>query len=352
MRSMGNHASGFDWADGLHRFKLFKRRFGHGRVPAYWEDDPILAWWAARLRTRLDRLTQEQIRQLYGLGFYFGSVLTAWVGRYLDLAKYRTRNGHCNVTERVDMSLGRWVQHQRALKHRLDAQRLKLLNRLGFDWSPINTLWGERVAELHTFKQGHGHCRVPHHYPEYPHLGIWVSNVRRKRDKLSPLRRRQLDRMGLNWAPLASSWEARVQEAVMWRKLHGNCQPPFESPLGRWLAKRRAAFAAGKLSQQRKRRLEKLGVELRPFQSRWERRFTELKAYRARHGHCNVPRSCPKNPALGFWVSKQRYFKDRLTRKQIVRLNQLGFRWRIRPPRPPRGRHSSTSVTRGPIFRT
>src|SRR5256885_12848299 len=55
----------------------------------------------------------------------------------------------------------------------------------------------------------------------------------------------------------------------------------------------------------------------------WERRFEELKAFKARHGHCHVPHIYPENRALGRWVSKQRQVKNRRTRKQILRLSQL-----------------------------
>ena len=36
----------------------------------------------------------------------------------------------------------------------------------------------------------------------------------------------------------------------------------------------------------------------------WNAKFQELKSYRAKHGHCNVPRSVGK---LGTWVNNQRH---------------------------------------------
>ena len=38
----------------------------------------------------------------------------------------------------------------------------------------------------------------------------------------------------------------------------------------------------------------------------WERRFQEIKKFKRKHGHCNVPTKSAENRALGRWVSTQR----------------------------------------------
>jgi hypothetical protein len=38
----------------------------------------------------------------------------------------------------------------------------------------------------------------------------------------------------------------------------------------------------------------------------WERRFQEIRKFKRRHGHCNVPTKSAENRALGRWVSTQR----------------------------------------------
>lgn len=61
----------------------------------------------------------------------------------------------------------------------------------------------------------------------------------------------------------------------------------------------------------------------------WERRFAELKAYRRRHGHCQVPSRSKKHPSLGHWVQYQRVLKRarRLSAKRTRRLKRIGFDW-------------------------
>lgn len=38
----------------------------------------------------------------------------------------------------------------------------------------------------------------------------------------------------------------------------------------------------------------------------WDQYYEELKAFKARFGHCNVPRGYKENKKLGRWVDKQR----------------------------------------------
>ena len=61
----------------------------------------------------------------------------------------------------------------------------------------------------------------------------------------------------------------------------------------------------------------------------WRLRFEELKEYKRKHGHCNVPRSHRK---LGYWVQTQRdaYSKDKISQERINALNKIGFLWRLK----------------------
>jgi len=68
------------------------------------------------------------------------------------------------------------------------------------------------------------------------------------------------------------------------------------------------------------------------FLRRWYERYNDLKAYRKKHGHCNVPR---KDPNLGNWVDTQRKQKKKyqegsktpMTHEKIQHLEDLNFKW-------------------------
>jgi hypothetical protein len=51
----------------------------------------------------------------------------------------------------------------------------------------------------------------------------------------------------------------------------------------------------------------------------WEQHLTSLRAYKCRHGDCNVPRRWAKDPPLGRWVGNQRKCKKKLDRGEPCR---------------------------------
>jgi hypothetical protein len=69
--------------------------------------------------------------------------------------------------------------------------------------------------------------------------------------------------------------------------------------------------------------------------SSWEKRFSELLEFRAKHGHCEVPQNYKENTSLGIWVNKQRMEQklriegknSSLNDARLQRLESVGFRW-------------------------
>jgi hypothetical protein len=69
-----------------------------------------------------------------------------------------------------------------------------------------------------------------------------------------------------------------------------------------------------------------------------EQHLTSLRAYKCRHGDCNVPRHWAEDPPLGRWVDKQRARKKMLDRGEpsegmtaarVAKLEALGFAWQL-----------------------
>ena len=69
----------------------------------------------------------------------------------------------------------------------------------------------------------------------------------------------------------------------------------------------------------------------------WQRRYEELKQFKARTGHYRIPQNFTQNKALGRWVSTQRQeykflITDRPSQMTIERaeaLNDIGFDWEV-----------------------
>jgi hypothetical protein len=69
--------------------------------------------------------------------------------------------------------------------------------------------------------------------------------------------------------------------------------------------------------------IDRLGVT-------WDERYGELKTYKERSGHCNVPARWKENSELGLWVSTQRLRRERLSPNREERLDALGFCWDLK----------------------
>jgi hypothetical protein len=65
-----------------------------------------------------------------------------------------------------------------------------------------------------------------------------------------------------------------------------------------------------------------------PLTEQWEEGFKHLEAFKAREGHCRVPRGAFEGEfRLGNWVSNQRINCEELTEDRRTRLDAIGFVW-------------------------
>jgi len=78
--------------------------------------------------------------------------------------------------------------------------------------------------------------------------------------------------------------------------------------------------------------LNELGFDWEPFDSGWEKMFSELEHYKLEKGDCNVPVGWKDNPKLGRWVKTQRrrYKSGSLPSVRQDRLDKLKFEWEPR----------------------
>ena len=130
------------------------------------------------------------------------------------------------------------------------------------------------------------------------------------------------------------AWNARYRELEAFKAEHGNCNiRRRQGSLGEWVKNQRKAHREGKLSEERFRKLDGLGVDWgatydprRMGSGSWDERLDELKKYKAEHGNCTVP--C-KQGTLGKWANNQRWArrKGKLSEECVRKLDDLGFNW-------------------------
>merc|ERR1719273_788437 len=136
-------------------------------------------------------------------------------------------------------------------------QRIQHLENIGFEWSLEylkDDAWYKRYEELKEYKDREGHCNVPRSFNENKGLAEWVKTQRKQYKYI---------RQGKP----SSMTEQRIQH------------------------------------------LENIGFKWSvndPNDDAWYKKYEELKDYKCREGHCNVPLNFCYNDSLGVWVCKQR----------------------------------------------
>lgn len=145
--------------------------------------------------------------------------------------------------------------------------------------------WTEMYQRLVKFKEANGHCLVPNRYPEDKKLGAWVSAQRR------------------HYKILTSGKKESTP-----------------------------------MTLERAQKLIDIGFDWSTSDPRhvsWDERFEQLRQFKMKYGHVQVPMGWSENSSLSNWVSAQRqdyklYNKgrpSRLTQDKIDRLDHLGFVW-------------------------
>eukprot|EP00980_Cylindrotheca_fusiformis_P009645 scaffold2134_cov93-Cylindrotheca_fusiformis.AAC.7 len=167
----------------------------------------------------------------------------------------------------------------------------KDIHKSNIHWQNLSSHWRHVFQELLQFREKHGHCAVPHTFPENPGLARWVKRQRYQ------------------------------------HKLFMDGRP-------------------SNMTNKRIEALESVGFVWNANNLVWEERLNDLAEYRRVFGDCNVP---TKSKQLGNWVKCQRrqYKKyvrgdktSTMTVDRIQRLNQLGFCWEVRSRRDKRNTHS------------
>ena len=325
------------WEEGFAALQKFRKREGHCRVPRGSQEFGLnLGSWVGTQRSQKKRLTPDQIKRLDSLGFSWDPHGEQWEEGFAALQKFHQREGHCRVrggNREFGLNLGSWVENQRTRKKGLTPDQIKRLDSLGFNWDPRAEQWEESFAALQKFQQREGHCRVPRGSQEFGlNLGAWVGKQRARKEGLTPDQIRRLDRLGFSWDPYAEQWEEGFAALQKFHEREGHCRVPrgsqeFGLNLGGWVSTQRSKKED--LTPDQIRRLDRLGFSWDPYAEQWEEGFAALQKFHEREGRCRVPRKHQEDRfKLGIWIGTQRAKKDRLSRKEIKRLNALGFVWK------------------------
>ncbi len=324
-----------NWDERFGELKAFKEEFGHCNVTHLWLDNPTLGAWVGKQRARHARLSADRVAKLESIGFLWNFRDAKWEEMFSTLVTYERAHGTCNVPWQwpENPKLAGWVFNQRQNPKRLNPDRIRRLDEIGFVWVPLDAVWEAMFDALVEYRSTHGNCHVPVDYRENPQLGRWTRKQRaaKKLGRLTAERARRLHEIGFEWDPSDTAWEKMFAVLIAYKEVHGDCDVPTEWPanlqLSRWVFTQRRVKRMRGLNEDRIRRLDELSFDWNPVAGVWERMFAALLEYKRVHGDCDVPILWNENPQLGKWVSHQRSFHrtGKLSEERIRSLQAAGF---------------------------
>lgn len=323
-----------------------------------------LGSWISVQRANFHRgdLNASYIKRLEALpGWVWDALEAYWLQGFELLKDFFQDNGNLNVpfNHCIDgFNLSSWMSVQRKVfknKKINPARQLKLQSIPGWSWQVFDALWEKSFSILLAFYQREQHLNVPIHYSEQNvKLATWIRN--RKKDhelgRLSVEKQQSMESIpGWSWdSELDIAWNRAFELVQQFVQEHGHSRVPRghrykEFNLDVWVSTQRRACALGKLSKERKDKLESLpGWLWNVVKQRDEIAFQSMDAFVQREGHALIPTNHVENTfELGKWVSRHRlYYAQGVLEEEIkLRLESyLGWFWNANEGYWERGKHS------------
>ncbi|MCP4604402.1 MAG: hypothetical protein GY847_28415 [Proteobacteria bacterium] len=311
------------WEVGYKSLLQYVEREGHAQVPIkYIEDDYNLGWWVShkRHRKQLGKLPDDKVKALEQLhGWSWDPQLDHWETSYEYLLKFVNREGHSQVPAKHiedGFKLGPWVCQQRvkAARAQLSEDQIEALEKThGWSWDARESLWEEGYEHLLAFAKREGHSRVPHKYIDNGYkLGSWVATQRKRREKLSPERKKKLEELpAWCWDLREGKWWHCYEQLLCFSNREGHSFVPHsyienDGDLGQWVV--RQCRNRDRLDNDKIKALEELPAWVwdRGEERYWKEGFDCLVLFIQREGHAGVPSDHVEGDLdLSGWIHEQ-----------------------------------------------
>lgn len=272
-----------------------------------------------------------------------------WLRQYEHLVRYRAKhkNEWPSTLEEFPKGnrLGQWTHRQRDLfaMKRLSRERLKLLEKIGFEWEKTDEReghWQQQLGYLRDFRKKNP-TEWPYAREQFPkgnRLGLWVWRQRQNfaRKKLPKSRQAALLKLGFPLT-LPDSWESHFETLKQYRAKHSSTWPkareefPKGNRLGLWCHLQRCAYKVDKLPKDRVAKLDRIGFQWSVKNLGWMKYYQQLKDYKKKNASKwpTLEASALVDKKLISWSSTQRHKRKlkKLDKEKIDLLDKLGFRW-------------------------
>ena len=332
------------------------------------------------------KLSKERIELLKQIGMRFEIVynIVDWAEMYMLAGIYFKKYGSLEIKQNfktlngIDYddkgyNLGWWLVRQRQMykKSKLSKEREKLLEKIGmrFETRDNDEVWTRMYKLTETYFKKYGNLEIKQNFKtlngiDYDengyNLGQWQSCQRQmyKKSKLSKERKDLLEKIGMRFETRDNDevWNQMYMLAELYFKEYGNLEIPYKFKtlngtdedengynLGVWLVRQRQMHKISKLSKEREKLLEKIGMrfETRDNDEVWTRMYKLTETYFKKYGNLEIKQNFKtlngidydeNGYNLGQWQSCQRqmYKKSKLSKERKDLLEKIGMRFETR----------------------
>ena len=270
-------------------------------------------------------------------------------------------------------SLGVWINTQRqAYKSgKLSQDKIELLDKIGMRFeNKLNKIeWEEYYKLAEAYFNKNNNLEIPRSFKTLDgitcdengyNLGRWIGFQRQvyKNRKLSKGKIELLEKIGMRFENKINKigWEEYYKLAKAYYNKNNNLEIPrsFKTldginydengyNLGGWITTQRQTYKSGKLSEEKIKLLEKIGMR---FENKkniigWEEYYKLAKVYFEKNNNLEISQSFKtldgitydeKGYNLGIWIKTQRQFykNGKLNKERIELLDKIGMVWSIK----------------------
>lgn len=334
------------WIDRYIQLASFYKEHGHSRTTA---KEKRLHGWCREQRTRRDKMDPRQKTMLERIEFSWDLLYDQWFEKFELMREFIEKYGHCKIPiyDPVYKDLVGWAKKQRSRKPRMEQRRIEMLDQIGFNWSPYVDEWEVSFQKLKKIYAKSGPWATITDNPEFEELFHWVIVQRRRyrygnktsnktnHTALTKEQKKKLDSIGFIYERDEESWMEAYRELKEYYDDHGDlCLPNISTDyksLCTWMRHQRNRKKKGTLPRNYIILLNKIDFPWVVNDVKWQTKYEELKAYKARTGRAWVvdQGELPGDEVLARWCRKQRSRRKqgKMTKEEYNKLRYLGFEW-------------------------
>lgn len=339
------------WGDYYNQCTAYIEMHGGVHIPKKQKasDGKRIGEWLMRQKSayRAGRLSPEQRRKIERFEPAYTEKERLWAVWFREAEQFYQDNLHLIIPPGTLCPCGdlhAWINTQRVQHTRglLGLERAARLESIGMVWRTRDSGWENMFHRAELYCRAHGDLMVPRNYEVDQELSVWIANQRtdrrENRSTLTARRIARLDAIKMVWEPFEEMWELKYKTAKNYYEQNGHLvvKQDRDRDLRLWILQQRTAKKYDFLTEERRERLDEIGMVWEVQEEYWERMYAAAAAYYQIHEQLNISANYKTSDELylGRWICGQRRtykqlmtVEDPKTQRRFERLNEIGMIW-------------------------